>query len=83
VKFAAVKRWGWQDGNLFAVTAPGTRQRWLYRGQVVPTNSEVTVVAWITAVDDQARTLTAAGFLSVDGRAIYQMNDFTVQVERS
>jgi len=82
VKFAAVERWGWQEGDRFAVTAPGSRQRWLYRGQVVPADSEVTVTAWITAADDRVRTLTAAGFLSVDGRPIYQMNDFTLQLER-
>jgi hypothetical protein len=55
--------------------------RWLYRGQVVPTNSRVTVIAWITAVDDQNRIMTADGFLSVDGKSIYQMNDFTVTME--
>jgi hypothetical protein len=49
----------------------------------VPSNKEVTVVAWITAADDQERLLTAAGFLLVDGRPIYQMDDFTLQMERS
>ena len=37
--------------------------------------------AWITAVDDQQRLLTADGFLAVDGKLIYQMNDFTVRLE--
>ena len=40
------------------------------------------MVAWITALDDENRVLTAAGLLSVDGRPIYQMNDFTLQLER-
>jgi hypothetical protein len=39
------------------------------------------VTAWVTAVDDQQRLLTASGFLSVDGKLIYQMIDFTVQME--
>lgn len=82
VKFAAVQRWGWQEGDSLAVVALERRHRWLYRGQVVPTNKQATVVAWITAVDEQQRILTAAGFLSVDGRPIYQMNDFTVQLDR-
>ncbi|GFO69931.1 hypothetical protein GMLC_35100 [Geomonas limicola] len=82
MKFAAVKRWGWQAGDQFASVALEKRHRWLYRGQVVPTNKEVTVVCWITAADDAERLLTAAGFLLVDGRAIYQMNEFTVQVVR-
>jgi len=80
VKFAAIERWGWQHGTVVAV-APDHRHRWLYRGQIVPANHQVTVTAWITAVDDQARTLTANGFLAVDGKTIYQMHDFTVRME--
>jgi 3-hydroxymyristoyl/3-hydroxydecanoyl-(acyl carrier protein) dehydratase len=82
VKYAAVERWGWAEGDILAAVAPGRKHHWLYRGQVVPTNTQVTVVAWITAVDDNERVMTAAGFLSVDGRPIYQMNDFTVKVEK-
>lgn len=81
VKFAAVERWGWQAGQILSCTALNRKHRWLYRGQVVPTNQTVTVTAWITAVDDQQRLLTASGFLSVDGKLIYQMIDFTVQME--
>lgn len=80
LKFAAVERWGWQPGSVFEATALEKTHRWLYRGQIVPTNRLVTVVAWITAVDDESKTLTAAGFLSVDGKTIYQMNDFTVRI---
>jgi PfaB family protein len=80
VKFAACERWGWQEGNLLEASALGMKHSWLYRGQVVPSNRLVTVEAWITAVDDDQRIMTAAGFLSVDGKTIYQMNDFTVRV---
>jgi 3-hydroxymyristoyl/3-hydroxydecanoyl-(acyl carrier protein) dehydratase/malonyl CoA-acyl carrier protein transacylase len=80
LKFAAVERWGWQDGNVFEAAALGATHRWLYRGQIVPTNRLVTVVAWITGVDDERRVITGAGFLSVDGKTIYQMNDFTVRI---
>ncbi|HEY5512406.1 MAG TPA: type I polyketide synthase, partial [Geomonas sp.] len=83
VKYAAVQRWGWQEGDTVAAVALERRHRWLYRGQVVPTDKQVTVLAWITAVDDQKRILVAAGLLSVDGRPIYQMDDFTVQLERA
>ena len=41
----------------------------------------VTVRPSITAVDDRRRRLKADGFLSVDGRAIYQMNDFTLGLD--
>jgi hypothetical protein len=40
------------------------------------------VECWITAVDQDKRTLTADGFLSVDGKVIYQMNDFSVRMEQ-
>jgi 3-hydroxymyristoyl/3-hydroxydecanoyl-(acyl carrier protein) dehydratase len=78
LKFVAVERFGMPKS---AVIALGERHRWLYRGQVVPTNKKVTVDAWITAIDQQNRTLTANGFLSVDGKMIYQMNQFSVVVE--
>ncbi len=83
VKFAAVERWGWQDGNIISAVALNHKHSWLYRGQVVPTNSRVTVSAWVTAVDEQQRILTADGFLAVDGKLIYQMNNFTVCMENN
>jgi PfaB family protein len=79
LKFAARERWGDVNKPAAAVIALGQQHKWLYRGQVVPTNSRVTIQAWITAIDDTKRTMTADGFLSVDGKIIYQMNDFTVK----
>jgi hypothetical protein len=37
------------------------------------------IEAVVTSIDDAARTLTADGFLSVDGKIIYQMNGFTIR----
>lgn len=79
LKYVAVQRWGWHTGETVAVIALESRHKWLYRGQVVPTNSKVTVQAWVTSVDAGEKTITADGFLSVDGKVIYQMNDFTVK----
>jgi PfaB family protein len=81
VKFAAVERWGWDTNSTLASMSLGQRHRWLYRGQIVPANNRVTVEACITACDDERRILVADGFLSVDGRLIYQMNDFSVRME--
>lgn len=53
--------------------------RWLYRGQVVPSNSRVSVQAAITKVAD--RLMHADGWLAVDGRVIYQMQDFALALE--
>jgi len=58
--------------------APGSAHKWAYRGQIVPTATEVTIQAYITQVDDARKLLTADGLLGVDGRIIYQMSDFTL-----
>ena len=81
LKFVALERWGWREGDTIAAIATGRRHSWLYRGQVIPTNSLVTVEAWITGVDEAERLLVADGYLRVDGRLIYRLNDFTVRME--
>jgi 3-hydroxymyristoyl/3-hydroxydecanoyl-(acyl carrier protein) dehydratase len=78
LKYAAWKRWGepakpWQT---IALDAPHS---WAYRGQVLPADREVTVVLEVVAADDRNRRLTANGFLTVDGRVIYQMTDFSLE----
>ncbi|HEY2908915.1 MAG TPA: hypothetical protein VGI99_01650, partial [Gemmataceae bacterium] len=56
---------------------PRTPHAWTYRGQVLPTDSEVTVILEVTEANE--RGLKANGFLIVDGRVIYQMTDFTLE----
>jgi hypothetical protein len=34
----------------------------------------------MTAIDDQKRLIKANGFLSVDGKIIYQLNNFTLKM---
>jgi 3-hydroxymyristoyl/3-hydroxydecanoyl-(acyl carrier protein) dehydratase len=52
---------------------------WAYRGQVLPDHRDVTVQARVTHLDEAARTVTADGLLTVDGRTIYRMTGFTVR----
>jgi 3-hydroxymyristoyl/3-hydroxydecanoyl-(acyl carrier protein) dehydratase len=80
LKAAAVEYWPDCRNGCF-LACPDKPHRWRYRGQVVPTSKQVTVQAAITARDDATRTLTADGFLLVDGLIIYQMNDFTMRVD--
>ena len=80
LKVVADNRWGRGGQLAFETMGIGDRHRWTYRGQVIPKDRRVTVQATITAVDAQNRKLKADGFLSVDGRLIYQMNDFTLVV---
>jgi acyl transferase domain-containing protein/3-hydroxymyristoyl/3-hydroxydecanoyl-(acyl carrier protein) dehydratase len=79
LKVVAVRRWGGTAATSFDVMR-GAPHQWIYRGQVIPSNQRVTVQAVITARDDSRRRLTADGFLLVDGRAIYQMRDFTLSL---
>jgi acyl transferase domain-containing protein/3-hydroxymyristoyl/3-hydroxydecanoyl-(acyl carrier protein) dehydratase len=79
LKFAAVERWGHAPTLRWEAVAMNAKHEWVYRGQVIPRDSLVTVEAIITACDDEQRLLTADGFLSVDGRVIYGMKNFTVR----
>ena len=73
---AATQRWGASASQALAL---GERHRWTYRGQVLPHDEEVVVQAEITAVDEASRSLRADGLLQIDGRVIYQMQDFTLR----
>jgi 3-hydroxymyristoyl/3-hydroxydecanoyl-(acyl carrier protein) dehydratase len=82
LKFLAVERWGETPGARWEAVAVGQPHEWIYRGQVIPADKLVTVEAVVTAVDETARQITADGFLSVDGRVIYGMKNFTVREQR-
>jgi 3-hydroxymyristoyl/3-hydroxydecanoyl-(acyl carrier protein) dehydratase len=78
MKADAHRRWG-DPPNGWQAMAPGSDHKWAYRGQIVPTATEVTIQAYITQVDDGRKFLKADGLLGVDGRVIYQMSNFTLQ----
>jgi len=75
LKFIAVERWG---SGSFETVATNQRHEWIYRGQVIPADREVTVEAVVTEVDEAQRLIRADGYLSVDGRVIYGMKDFSL-----
>ncbi|HET6574398.1 MAG TPA: hypothetical protein VFG68_12395, partial [Fimbriiglobus sp.] len=80
LKYAAWKRWGDPGPGGWQAVGLGHKHEWVYRGQVVPTDKEVTVILEVTGVDDTNRRMTADGFLTVDGRVIYQMTNFTLEL---
>ena len=88
LKFYAAARWRLGQNAIFQTPSlavqPATQKpvphEWVYRGQVIPRDQLVTVTAVIRSVDDAQRQITAEGFLSVDGRVIYQMKSFTLAV---
>jgi 3-hydroxymyristoyl/3-hydroxydecanoyl-(acyl carrier protein) dehydratase len=77
MKVIAARRW-----PAAAFEANLGRHRWAYRGQVIPTNKQVRVQAVVTAIDEARREITADGYLSVDGKTIYRMNDFRLRARR-
>jgi hypothetical protein len=59
----------------------GEQHRWNYRGQIIPSNDQILVEAVVTAIDDEKRLIKANGYLSVDGKVIYQMKDFSIRLK--
>jgi len=80
LKVVALQRWGINADADMQCIVLGENHRWNYRGQIIPSNARISVEATITAVDESAQILTADGYLSVDGKTIYQMFDFTLQL---
>jgi acyl transferase domain-containing protein/3-hydroxymyristoyl/3-hydroxydecanoyl-(acyl carrier protein) dehydratase len=81
LKFAARERWPrLVDSHRFTLQT-GKPHRWTYRGQVLPTNREVTVEASISAVTESPHpALEASGILWVDGLPIYRMEHFGIRL---
>ena len=83
LRIVATKRWG---DHILAThrlepIGVGVEHTWVYRGQVVPSNAIESVEACITAVSDgPVYSLTADGFLRVDGRIIYEMKSFQLRL---
>ncbi len=80
MRYLARERWGAGPDARVECVALGEEHRWIYRGQVVPTDRRVIIEAAVTAVDDNAQLLRAAGHLMVDGRVIYRMENFAVRL---
>jgi 3-hydroxymyristoyl/3-hydroxydecanoyl-(acyl carrier protein) dehydratase len=81
LKFVAFHHWGdlIREGYHFEPIARRCEHQWIYRGQVIPGNREVTVEAVITKMDPQNLMIRADGFLKVDGLVIYEMKNFAVR----
>jgi hypothetical protein len=80
MKWMAAKRWDARPSTRFSTTRVGTKHRWVYRGQVIPSCSRVEVQASVTSIDDAKYRMRADGFLSVDGRVIYEMADYELEM---
>ena len=77
LRFMALQRWpDLAAGHRWAPLC-NISQRWIYRGQIVPQNRRIEVEAIVTRIEETpVARIQADGYLKVDGRYIYQMNDF-------
>lgn len=72
------------SSHRFECIATGLEHTWGYRGQVIPSNRQVEVEAWVTRIEDGPEPLVVAdGFLVVDGKPIYEMKDFPLRMVRA
>ena len=74
--FALLAREHWGTSSVMAVEHEHV---WSYRGQVVPTQKQMTTQLEITKINRQQRILHGNGLLAVDGLVIYHMTDFAVE----
>ena len=81
LKFYAMTTWKDKIKNhSFSLVQP-LQHQWIYRGQILLSNQMVTVEAVITRIEtDPVLSITADGFLSVDGRYIYEMKQFGIRL---
>jgi 3-hydroxymyristoyl/3-hydroxydecanoyl-(acyl carrier protein) dehydratase len=81
LKFDALERWGHLSARMRFGLLTDIEHDWMYRGQILPTNREITVEAVITEAGDDANPyLKADGLLHVDGLCIYKMQNFGIKM---
>ncbi len=81
LRWAARQRWPALAETHMPLIAGGSPHTWRYRGQIRPDNSDVTVEAVITAIEDGPEpALWADGYLKVDGLCIYKMQNFGLRL---
>jgi 3-hydroxymyristoyl/3-hydroxydecanoyl-(acyl carrier protein) dehydratase len=85
LKVFALERWPNFKNNhdsaaQFQCPAPGVEMRWTYRGQVIPGNDRVSVQIHLVKIDSENATLIVDGYLAVDGRTIYSVENLSLIV---
>ena len=71
--------WPQSAGGFFEPIAVGVEHHWTYRGQVIPTQGKVDIFVEVTSVDTSKQRLTDDGYLTVDGKPIYELKNFSVE----
>lgn len=69
----------WPECQAFLPMADANPHIWVYRGQVIPHNTQALVEGVVSLRDDAQRLIIADGKLAVDGLVIYEMKDFRLR----
>lgn len=79
LKVAATERWGSGACQKLESLAVGNEHEWIYRGQLIPANKEMRVDVSVKSYDDSKCQIVADGYLSVDGKCVYQIKNFALK----
>lgn len=81
LKYLALQRWPHlADSHRFEILT-GKSHEWSYRGQILRDNQKVTVEAAITEISESpVPKIVAQGYLMADGRFIYHMKEFGIEL---
>ena len=79
LKYIACQRWHHLSDSHRFTLATAKLHSWTYRGQILPKNRLITVEAVVTEVTESPLpTITATGYLHVDGLCIYKLENFGI-----
>ncbi len=80
IRFFALKKFNYSPEK-FQCQMSHHIHKWIYRGQIIPTNTKIEVHAHIKDIKEQdIPIISADGLIYVDGLCIYQMEDFTISI---
>jgi 3-hydroxymyristoyl/3-hydroxydecanoyl-(acyl carrier protein) dehydratase len=83
LKVAARERFGATVLDHFEAPGLAIAHSWTYRGQITRESRQMTIQADVKRCDDSRRLLVADGSIEVDGRVIYHMRDYSLQIVES
>lgn len=83
IRFFMIKKFDLNPEQFAPAVAENHEHEWIYRGQIIRSNSNIVVQAHISActMDETGCRATADGTLSVDGICIYEMKNFSFSLQ--
>lgn len=85
IRFFMLKKFGLNPEKYESCLMTNTHHEWVYRGQIVPTNKQIEIIAHIKDASnmDTACYILADGALRVDGICIYEMKNFGISFNKT